>query len=381
MPRRQSAEEAQVSYQEASSCFSEDEWKLLHEWQKELYRNVMKEIHQALISLGPLIATTVFSLRAKEKEELCPLDDQEAEIKNHINLPRIFPFLNTDVCLRKEEEMGPIFIDHLGIEMKENSTDPNVGQEFVSFHIKDEEETYCIDSLDRRRIESSATGDGSINRQKISGESKQCTRNITTPYKTSSEKNNCRMFHSSLRVTNSRSQQRSERYQEMSRRKPIQTEHAFSNAEHYGLQQGHPRVKVSKKYNEFEDNLRTSSFFNGLPDAQQNPAPCTGDQFEKSYILQRDFIRQTGMRSAVRPYACTVCDKSFFRKGHLITHYRTHTGEKPYPCPFCPKRFNRKDNLNGHIRIHTGEKPYTCVECEKNFTSKSDLNQHRKRRH
>lgn len=188
------------------------------------------------------------------------------------------------------------------------------------------------------------------------------------------------MFHSSLRVTNSRSQQCSERYQEMSGKKPIQSEHGFNNAEHYGLQQGRSRIKISKKYNEYEDNLRTSAFLSGIQDAQQNHTSCTDYQFERSYILEKDFSRHTA-HSAARPYACTVCDKSFFRKGHLITHYRTHTGEKPYPCPFCPKRFNRKDNLNGHIRIHTGEKPYTCVECEKNFTSKSDLNQHRKRRH
>ena len=44
--------QVQISIQDAFAWFSKEEWKLLQEWQKELYRNVMKEIHQALISLG-----------------------------------------------------------------------------------------------------------------------------------------------------------------------------------------------------------------------------------------------------------------------------------------------------------------------------------------
>ncbi|KAJ1159519.1 hypothetical protein NDU88_000026, partial [Pleurodeles waltl] len=65
---RQNTERAPVCFQDVTACFSEVEWKLLHEWQKELYRNVMKDIHQALVALGPLIASSIFALRAEEKE-------------------------------------------------------------------------------------------------------------------------------------------------------------------------------------------------------------------------------------------------------------------------------------------------------------------------
>ncbi|XP_078532596.1 uncharacterized protein LOC144818754 isoform X2 [Lissotriton helveticus] len=67
-----------VTFQDVAACFSEEEWKLLHEWQKELYKNVMKDIHQALVSLGPLIATSVFSLRAKEKEDIHSVSSQHS---------------------------------------------------------------------------------------------------------------------------------------------------------------------------------------------------------------------------------------------------------------------------------------------------------------
>ncbi|GBM42168.1 Oocyte zinc finger protein XlCOF8.4 [Araneus ventricosus] len=75
-------------------------------------------------------------------------------------------------------------------------------------------------------------------------------------------------------------------------------------------------------------------------------------------------------------YICPECGKCFNRKGHLVVHYRTHTGEKPYPCGRCDKSFSRKGDLNRHIRIHTGEKPYSCDQCNKSFSTKGKLNNH-----
>ncbi|KAJ1097836.1 hypothetical protein NDU88_002952 [Pleurodeles waltl] len=75
----QETEKAPVTFNDVADSFSEEEWNLLHEWQKELYNTVMKEIHQAMLALGPLIANSVFSLRSKEKEEPCPMDSEECE--------------------------------------------------------------------------------------------------------------------------------------------------------------------------------------------------------------------------------------------------------------------------------------------------------------
>ncbi|KAJ1121724.1 hypothetical protein NDU88_000243 [Pleurodeles waltl] len=188
MPRQPSAE---VSFQEASVCFSEEEWGLLREWQKELYMTVMKEIHQALISLGPLIVTTVSSLRAKEKEEhlsraeqgweqkhrihpspsdsredpeMCfkvnfdespqwnnPQDPEGKEV--HERLSTEHPFVNTEISLRKEEPVS-ISIDHRGDATAEGTTGPNsvTGFEVLSFHIKDEAEACAMVHRDRMRL-------------------------------------------------------------------------------------------------------------------------------------------------------------------------------------------------------------------------------------
>ncbi|KAJ1112132.1 hypothetical protein NDU88_000400 [Pleurodeles waltl] len=71
---RLTSEAALLTFQDAVAGFSQQERELLHNWQKDLYANLMKEIHKVLMSLGPVVAATVFSLRAKENDAVWPVD-------------------------------------------------------------------------------------------------------------------------------------------------------------------------------------------------------------------------------------------------------------------------------------------------------------------
>ncbi|XP_078538518.1 uncharacterized protein LOC144823664 isoform X2 [Lissotriton helveticus] len=100
MPGR-SSDQAPLTFCDIVSCFSEEEWRLLHHWQQDLYKNVMKEIQQAFNSLGPLIANSVFSLRANEKEGLCSVDHEDSKKKGRTN-PSIGDVNeDSDVLLKK----------------------------------------------------------------------------------------------------------------------------------------------------------------------------------------------------------------------------------------------------------------------------------------
>ncbi|KAJ1112234.1 hypothetical protein NDU88_000502 [Pleurodeles waltl] len=74
-----------LTFQDVVACFSQKEWELLHKWQNDLYENVMKEINQVLMALGPVIASSVFSLRGKQMEDLCSVDDEDSDRRHSDN--------------------------------------------------------------------------------------------------------------------------------------------------------------------------------------------------------------------------------------------------------------------------------------------------------
>ncbi|KAJ1173425.1 hypothetical protein NDU88_005260 [Pleurodeles waltl] len=155
---RQEADEDPVTFCDVVARFSEDEWKLLHLWQKDLYRNVMKEIHKVLITLGPLIATSVFSLKPikpKKKEGLCPQELCEGD--------RINPFsgdsvITSDNILRVDEEFELDSVKPCVSEDGGSSTDPTLAPDvkppLTSIGINEEGETYHMGVQEYQRGES-----------------------------------------------------------------------------------------------------------------------------------------------------------------------------------------------------------------------------------
>ncbi|XP_069499019.1 uncharacterized protein [Ambystoma mexicanum] len=117
-------EEVTLTFCDVAACFSEEEWMLLHQWQKELYKNVMKQIQQAFSSLGPLIATTVFSLKPKEKEAVRLKDAKDVDIDSGFNPSSRGPMSGPNVLLRENQCLK----DTPLTERKERRDSSNTGE-------------------------------------------------------------------------------------------------------------------------------------------------------------------------------------------------------------------------------------------------------------
>ncbi|XP_069501881.1 uncharacterized protein [Ambystoma mexicanum] len=126
----QVADEARVKFHDVADKFSEEEWKLLHEWQEELYSTVMKEIHQALNSLGPLIANSVFSLRIKEKEDICLVEPSDAEKSQSFHHKARDLTASSDSLVKKMQEETKFPKRTQKNDRKESRDCPNTGIPF-----------------------------------------------------------------------------------------------------------------------------------------------------------------------------------------------------------------------------------------------------------
>ncbi|XP_029440771.1 zinc finger and SCAN domain-containing protein 2-like isoform X2 [Rhinatrema bivittatum] len=103
---------ASVAFRDVAACFSEEEWEALGEWQKELYRKVMKEIHAALLSMGYRITNPDILFRIKLEEEPLFGTNCTTHCRGKRQSPSTdSPAIHPDILLRIKQEEEPRFSD------------------------------------------------------------------------------------------------------------------------------------------------------------------------------------------------------------------------------------------------------------------------------
>ncbi|XP_078511899.1 uncharacterized protein LOC144770938 [Lissotriton helveticus] len=424
--QRQGSTQAPVTFCDVAAGFSDEEWKLLQHWQKELYQNVMKEILQAFTSLGPLIATSVFSLRPKEKEDQ---SFQDIEIKGTITSVSREAAAKPDLSF----EVNQCLKDPQGSEEKDSkdglSAGPKVTAPVFSISIKKEGELSPIDRLDPKSEGSvsskirvpfqSIEADGSLGdyccaKKEESGpcldsgpdvtaavasigineegetydlgiQNYTSRESVSRPTGSGSRKRNATSSLSGSKVYKPRAKHSSApRLQRAYGRKVSMGQRGSGHdlelrgEEAAELQRDVPQVtsnaqrsRTSDKPDRVFRNYIVPPKLHLLPVNEPSTKP-EGDQLAIKH------------RPAGRPRAqnhqgkntCSECGKSFFSQSNLTKHIIIHTGERPFHCMICGKSFNQNGILQRHIQMHTGEKPYHCNVCGKRFTQRYHYYKH-----
>ncbi|XP_069463746.1 zinc finger protein 583-like isoform X2 [Ambystoma mexicanum] len=425
MPQ-QSSEKMLVTFHDVAAGFSEEEWKLLHEWQKELYKTVMKEIHQAMISLGPVIATSVFSLGAQEKDGACPmahedagnrlLTDQHARdtipeyeiafginveehlyrnnpmdgAKPHEPLNTGYPVMNVDNVLRPAKGCEPILTGHHSEE--ESCPGINLGlmdtTPVVSFSIKEESSTYSKDqqhsagrgTLDEARGEPFSIKEDTLtyvidclnsDRREIptsptgGGQKNRTKKDIDSEFNETIPPGTASHVNSNSNV--------------------LQSSNKITNCQWQWWSQQHEEVQEEK-------TVPCERQFGDSHDVNlQDPISDESDQYNENESNLSNTVLlacQTNTKHKWRSSTSTEYERRLRQTKDLYKHRRTYhskfTGTIPkcdasmYQCTYCAKIFNHKGHFTTHIRTHTKERPFPCNECEKSFSTKGNLIIHRR---
>ena len=107
--------------------------------------------------------------------------------------------------------------------------------------------------------------------------------------------------------------------------------------------------------------------------------PFCNESFDGNYLQ----IHVKTVHENLKPYRCSICNKSFGHKSEVKRHIKTiHEKLKLFGCEVCNKMFGHRDTLKVHVKtVHEKLKPHQCEFCKKYFGQKQNLSTHIKSVH